>query len=142
MTFQAQWNRSEPFKIISVYLNKAISSDRKVATNCDSGIQPTHLGIATFELKIINIFSATESKRIATYVENELFEYIHYCTERNVGLLPNTCNFHRKVSVHFFVNMTIWKMCILEKLNFKISRGSMPPDPPSILFRDIYFKGC
>ena len=31
-------------KIISVYLNKAISSDRKIATNCDSGIQPTHLG--------------------------------------------------------------------------------------------------
>ena len=24
-------------------------------------------------------------------------------------------------------------MCTLEKLNFKISRGSMPPDPPSIL---------
>ena len=24
-------------------------------------------------------------------------------------------------------------MCILEKLNFKISRGSMHPDPPSVL---------
>ena len=24
-------------------------------------------------------------------------------------------------------------MCTLEKLNFKISRGSMPPDPPSLL---------
>ena len=24
-------------------------------------------------------------------------------------------------------------MCILEKLNFKISGGSMPPDPPSVL---------
>ena len=24
-------------------------------------------------------------------------------------------------------------MCVLEKLNFKISRGSMPPDPPSVL---------
>ena len=24
-------------------------------------------------------------------------------------------------------------MYILEKLNFKISRGSMPPDPPSVL---------
>ena len=23
-------------------------------------------------------------------------------------------------------------MCVLEKLNFKISRGSMPPDPPSV----------
>ena len=24
-------------------------------------------------------------------------------------------------------------MCVLEKLNFKISRGSMPPDTPSVL---------
>ena len=24
-------------------------------------------------------------------------------------------------------------MCILEKLNFKISRGSMPPDAPTVL---------
>ena len=24
-------------------------------------------------------------------------------------------------------------MCILGKLNFKISRGTMPPDPPSVL---------
>ena len=34
----------ELFKINSVYNNKAISSNRKIATNCDSGIQPTHLG--------------------------------------------------------------------------------------------------
>ena len=25
------------------------------------------------------------------------------------------------------------KMCTLEKLNFKISRGTIPPDPPSLL---------
>ena len=24
-------------------------------------------------------------------------------------------------------------MCVLQKLNFKISRGSIPPDPPSVL---------
>ena len=30
-------------------------------------------------------------------------------------------------------------MCILEKLNFKISRGSMPQDPPSVL--DPIFAG-
>ena len=34
----------ELFKINSVYNNKAISSNRKVATNCDSGTQPMHLG--------------------------------------------------------------------------------------------------
>ena len=31
-------------------------------------------------------------------------------------------------------------MYILEKLNFKISRGSMSRDPPGVLYRDIYFK--
>ena len=34
----------ELFKIKSVCNNKATSSNRKIATNCDSGIQPTHLG--------------------------------------------------------------------------------------------------
>ena len=28
--------------------------------------------------------------------ENQLFEYIHYCTETNVNLLLNICNFHCK----------------------------------------------
>ena len=31
-------------------------------------------------------------------------------------------------------------MYILEKLNFKISPGSMSRDPPGVLYRDIYFK--
>ena len=35
-------------------------------------------------------------------------------------------------------------MCILEKLNFKFSRGGMPPDPPSVLaplMLDTVFAG-
>ena len=28
-------------------------------------------------------------------------------------------------------------MCVLEKLNFKISRGSMPPDPPRVLMPPV-----
>ena len=28
-------------------------------------------------------------------------------------------------------------MCVLEKLNFKISRGNMPPDPPSVLIPPV-----
>ena len=32
-----------------------------------------------------------------------------------------------------YISLRIRKMCILEKLNFKISRGSMPPDPPTVL---------
>ena len=31
-------------KIKSVYNKNATSSNRKIATNCDSGIEPTHLG--------------------------------------------------------------------------------------------------
>ena len=28
-------------------------------------------------------------------------------------------------------------MCVLEKLDFKISRGGMPPDPPSVLMPPV-----
>ena len=44
-------------------------------------------------------------------------------------------HFHRKswfISVCQF-SQRLRQMCVLEKLNFKISRGSMPPDPPSVL---------
>ena len=63
-----------------------------------------------------------------------LFGYIHYCTEIseiNINLLPNTCSFHCKL--RRYISLRMRKMCTLEKLNFKISRGSMPPDPPSLL---------
>ena len=59
-----------------------------------------------------------------------LFGYIHYCTEIseiNINLLPNTCSFHRKF--RRYISLRMRKMCTLEKLNFKISRGSMAPDP-------------
>ena len=32
-----------------------------------------------------------------------------------------------------FFSLRMRQICILEKLNFKIFRGSMPPDPPSVL---------
>ena len=63
-----------------------------------------------------------------------LFGYIHYCTEIseiNTNLLPNTYSFHRKF--WRYISLRMRKMCPLEKLNFKISRGSMPSDPPSVL---------
>ena len=40
--FKPGRNQSERFNIISVYINKAISSDGETATSCDSSIQPTH----------------------------------------------------------------------------------------------------
>ena len=96
----------------------------------------THaLGIATLEI----ISSATESKRIVCNLlfGNQLFGYIHCCTEIpeiNINLLPNTCNFHRKFRFIFrYISLRMRKMCIFGKQNFKISRGIMPPDSPSVL---------
>ena len=62
----------------------AISSDRKIATNCDSGIQPYALGIAKLELGIIKPKNCN------------LPLNTNYCTEIDINLLLNTCNFHRK----------------------------------------------
>ena len=42
--FNLKKNKCELFKIKSVYNNKATSSKRKIATNCDSGIQHTFFG--------------------------------------------------------------------------------------------------
>ena len=99
-TNQAQRNRSERFKIISVYINiKAISFDRRYLRQ---------IATAAFNLEIINVSSATESKRIACNLpfENQLFGYIHYCTEININLLLNTCNFHRKFRFIFSLNLS------------------------------------
>ena len=62
----------------------AISSDRKIVTNCDSGIQPYALGIAKLELGIIKQKNCNLSLKT------------NYCTEIDINLLLNTCNFHRK----------------------------------------------
>ena len=90
------------------------------------------------DTRIRIISSATESKRILCNlpVENQLFGYIHYCTEIpkiNINLLPNTCSFSCSGSFFHYIFLRMCKMCILEKLNFKISQGSMPSDPPSVL---------
>ena len=92
------------------------------------------LGIVTLELEIINFSSVTEIKRIACKLsfENQLFGYIHYSTEININLLLNTCNFHCRFRFTFSKNCSLRKRkrCILEKLNFKISQGSMSQDLP------------
>ena len=96
------------------------------------------LGIATLELEIINISSAaTESKRVACnlHFENQLFGYIHYCTEININLLLNTCNFHLMFRFIFSLNLSenTQNMLFREKINFKISQERMFPNPPSVL---------
>ena len=121
--------------IYTLYLY-TISSDmrylRQIATtafNLRTWDSDTRIGI---------ISSATESKRIVCNLpfENQLFGYIHYCTEIpeiKINLLPNTCNFHRKFRFIFSLHLSENAQNVL---NFKIFPGSMPPDPLlySILF--------
>ena len=61
-----------------------ISSDKKIATNCDSGIQPYALGIAKLELGII------KQKNCNLPLKT------NYFTEIDINLLLNTCNFLHK----------------------------------------------
>ena len=94
---------------MSAYINKSISSDRRYLRQ---------IATATFNLRTWDsgtrigiISSATESKIIVCNLpfQNQLFGYIHYCTEIpeiNINLLPNTCNFHRKFRFIFSLNLS------------------------------------
>ena len=65
------------------------------------------LGIATLELEIINISSATKQNNCnLPRFENQLFGYIHYCIEININFLTNTCNFYRKFRFIFSLNLS------------------------------------
>ena len=93
-------------------LDKAISSDRRyIWQNATAAFNHTHLAWDS-DTRIGIISSETESKRIVCNLpfENQLFGYIHYCTEIseiNINLLPNTCNFHRKFrSVIFWLHLS------------------------------------
>ena len=92
---------------------------------------------ATLELEMINIASAaTESKRIACNVpfENQLFGYIHYCTEININLLLNTCNFHRKFRFVFSLNLSENTQNVhFREAQFQNFPGEHAPGPPSVL---------
>ena len=130
------------YTLIRLYVLTADIFDKfaTVAFNLRTWDSDTRIGI---------ISSVTESIRIVCNLlfENQLFGYIHYCTEIpeiNIKLLPNTCNFYRKFRFIFrYISLRMRKMCILEKINFKISRGSMPPDPSALasLVLDAIFAG-
>ena len=93
------------------------------------------LGIATLELEIINISSAAaESKRIACNLpfENQLFGYIHNCTEININLLLNTCNFHRKFRFIFSLNLSENRQNMhFRETKFQNFPGELAPGSPS-----------
>ena len=96
-------------------------------------LRQRHSTIRTWDsdTRIGIISLATESKRIVCNLpfENQLFGYIHYCTEIseiNINLLPNTCNFHRKFwfifSLHLSENA--------QNVHFREARFQSFPDPP------------
>ena len=86
---QTRRNWSELLKIVSVYINKAISSDKKISDKLRQQHSTYAFGIATLESEIFNISSATKAKGLQLTFENQLFE-------TNTNLLLNTCNFRRK----------------------------------------------
>ena len=81
-TIEAQRNRSERFKIISVYI---------LTGNIFDNLRQWHStyahGIATLELELFR----QRQKANELYATNQLSGYIHYCTEIpeiNISLLP------------------------------------------------------
>ena len=67
--------------------------------------------------------------------ENQLFEYIHYCTETNANLLLNTCNFHCKFRFSFSLYLS--ENAHFRQAKFQNFPGEHAPGPPleySILF--------
>ena len=76
-TIQARQHLSELFKIINVYINKAMSSDRKIAKLRQTVFNP-HTWDSDTPIGNYNISSAIERKELQLTFENQLFEYIHY----------------------------------------------------------------
>ena len=82
------------------------------------------------------ISSATESKRIVCNLpfENQLFGYIHYCTESpeiKINLLPNTCNFHRKFRFIFSLHLSENAQNVhFREAKFQNFPGEHAPGPP------------
>ena len=111
--------------------NKAISSDRKIATNCDSGIQPTHLGWRHSNWELL-------AKELQLAFENQLFEYILYCTEIDINLLLKTYSFHRKFRFIFSLILSENAPNVhFREAKFQNFPGNSPrpppPPPPSVL---------
>ena len=105
----------------------AISSDRKIVTNCDSGIQPYALGIAKLELGIIKQKNCNLSLKT------------NYCTEIDINLLLNTCNFHRKFRFIFSLILSEnapnvhFREAKFQKFRGGVCPRTLPLPPPSVI---------
>ena len=117
-----------------VYINKAISSDwrylRQIATAA--------FNLRTWDshTRIRGLFRQRQkAKKIvcALPFENQLFGYIHYCTEVpeiNINLLPNTCNFHRKFQFIFSLHLSENAQNMhFREAQFQNFPGAHAPDP-------------
>ena len=88
-----------------------------------------------------NISSATESKRIATYIWKPIIlknTCIHYCTEININLLQNTCNFHRKFRFTFSLILSENASNVyFREAKFQNLPGEHTPDPRTFALHSI-----
>ena len=75
---------------------------------CISRYSTYALEVATLELEIINISSATESKRFATYrLKTNYFDLsVTVPKSISINFFLNTCNFHRKFRFIFSLNIS------------------------------------
>ena len=119
--------------------NKAKSSERRYLRQIATAAFDLRTWDSDTRIGIIS--SETKSKRILCNLpfENQLFGYIHYCTEFpeiHNNLLPNTCNFHRKFPFIFSLHLSQNAQNVYFReanSKLKISQGSMPPHPFSVL---------
>ena len=89
------------------------------------------LGIATLDLKLLK--SRLQQKAVETQLtfENGLFGYIHYCTEINVNLPLNTCNFQRKFRLIFLLILSENAPNVdFREAKFQNFPGKHAPGPP------------
>ena len=101
-------------------------------------LRQRHSTIRTWDsdTRIGIISLATESKRIVCNLpfENQLFAYIHYCTEIseiNINLLPNTCNFHPKFWFIFSLHLSENAQNVhFREARFQNFPGVHAPEPP------------
>ena len=145
-TIQAQRNRSERSKIISVYINKAISSDRRYLWQIATAAFSLRTWDSDTRIRIIS--SATESKSIVCNLtlENKLFGYIHYCTEIseihvNINLLPNAKCIRGRCP-QYFKEYFKYNGSVHQRATRQKNQLHLPAVRTETTKRSFYYYGC
>ena len=131
---------------MSVYINKAVPSDRRYLRQIATAAFSLHTWDSDTRIGIIS--SATESNKTVCNLpfENQLFGYIRYSTENpeiNINLLPNTCNFHRKCRFIFSLHVSENAQNVhFREAQFQVFPGRHAPGPPPQCTRAFDARYC